>query len=228
MRDGAGVIEMCEPGAADGALPQNTSHGRRLYDRWRQPALSSEVPPRRRVQPNRLSLGPAGGDGSVRLLLAPCPIGWLKAWRQSSECSQTLSDMSEAKPRLEPLHEAKDVALSLVRWIPPTAPSMADDQDLALASSVLEAEFRALLSIKLPAWRCLLQHNGAMHLFAQFLDFVVVSGHIHSSRLSAGAGLSGHGLVFAPAPSPNRETVGLQGRAERAEACDEPLQRDRR
>jgi 'Cold-shock' DNA-binding domain len=30
-------------------------------------------------------------------------------------------------------------------------------------------------------------------------------------------------LVFAPAPPPNRETVGLQGRAERAEACDEPL-----
>jgi hypothetical protein len=29
-----------------------------------------------------------------------------------------------------------------------------------------------------------------------------VSGHIHSSRLSAGAGLSGHGLVFAPALPP--------------------------
>jgi hypothetical protein len=69
----------------------------------------------------------------------------------------------------------------------------------------------------------LLQHHGAMHLLSQFLDFGVLPGHIYSSRLSAGARLSGRGLVFAPALSPNRETVGLQGRAERAEACDEPL-----
>ena len=66
-------------------------------------------------------------------------------------------------------------------------------------------------------------HDSAVHLVAQFLDFGGVSGHIHSSRLSAGAGLSGRGLVIAPAPPPNREAVGLQGRAERAEACDEPL-----
>jgi hypothetical protein len=72
------------------------------------------------------------------------------------------------------------------------------------------------------------QHYSAVHLLAQFVDFGVVSGHIHSSRLGAGAGLSGRGLVFAPALPSNRETVGLQGRAERAGACDEPLQRDRR
>src|ERR1700677_3791744 len=96
---------------------------------------------------------------------------------------------------------------------------MADDQDLALASSVLEAEFRAFLPVELPAWRCLLQHNGAMHLFAQFLDFVVVSGHIHSSRLSAGAGLSGRGLVFAPAPEPR------DGRAARARGTRGSLRR---
>jgi circadian clock protein KaiC len=35
--------------------------------------------------------------------------------------------MSEAKSWLEPLHEAKNVALSVARWIPPTAPSMADE-----------------------------------------------------------------------------------------------------
>jgi hypothetical protein len=100
---------------------------------------------------------------------------------------------------------------------------MADDEDLAFAPSVFQAEFRALLSIKLPAWRRSLQHHSAMHLLAQFLDFGVLSGHVRSSRLSAGAGLSGRGLVFAPALPPNRETVGLQGRAERAGACDEPL-----
>jgi hypothetical protein len=131
--------------------------------------------------------------------------------------------MSEAKPWLQPLHEAKNVALGIARWIPPTTPSMADDEDLALAPSVFQAEFRALFPVKLPARRCLLQHHSAMHLFAQFLDFGVVSDHIHSSRLSAGAELSGRGLVFAPALPANRETVGLQGRAERAGARDEPL-----
>ena len=34
VRHGAGAIEVGEPGAADGTLAQNTSHGRRLYDRW--------------------------------------------------------------------------------------------------------------------------------------------------------------------------------------------------
>jgi hypothetical protein len=55
--------------------------------------------------------------------------------------------MSEAERRLEPLHEAKDVALSIACWIPPTTPSMAYDNDLALASSVLEDQLRAFLAI---------------------------------------------------------------------------------
>jgi hypothetical protein len=101
---------------------------------------------------------------------------------QSGECSQALADMSEAKPWLEPLHEAKNVPLSVAGWIPPAAPSMADDEDLALAASVFQAEFRAFLPVKLPARRCLLQHHSAMHLLAQFLDLVVVSAHVHSSR----------------------------------------------
>src|ERR1700679_3372684 len=58
-----------------------------------------------------------------------------------------------------------------------------------------------------------------MHLVAQFLDFGVVSGHIHSSRLSAGAGLSGRGLVFAPAPEPR------DGRAARARGARGSLRR---
>ena len=74
--------------------------------------------------------------------------------------------MSEAQPRLESLHEAKDVAFSVAGWIPPTAPGMADDEDLALASSVLQAEFGAFFPVELPAWRCLLQHHSAMHLRA--------------------------------------------------------------
>src|SRR5271166_2211747 len=41
--------------------------------------------------------------------------------------------------------------------------------------------------------------------------------------LSAGAGLNGLGLVFAPARPADREAGALQGRAERAGACDAPL-----
>src|SRR5271157_3634256 len=41
--------------------------------------------------------------------------------------------------------------------------------------------------------------------------------------LSAGAGLNGLGLGFAPALPADREAVALQGRAERAGACDAPL-----
>ena len=72
------------------------------------------------------------------------------------------------------------------------------------------------------------QQSLQQNLVAQFLDFGVVSAHIRSSRLGAGAGLSRRGLVFAPALLPNREAVALHGRVERAGACDEPLQRDRR
>jgi hypothetical protein len=136
--------------------------------------------------------------------------------------------MSEAKPWLQPLHEAKDVSFSVARWIPPTAPSMADDEDLALARLYFRLSF--VLS-----FRSSFQHGGVCSSTTAQCTLArnssisgVVSDHIHSSRLSEGAGLSGRGLVFAPALPPNRETVGLQGRAERAEACDEPLQRDRR
>ena len=75
--------------------------------------------------------------------------------------------MSEAEPWFEPLHEAKNVPLSVASRIPPTTPGMADDEDLAFASSVLEAELRAFLPIKLPARRCLLQHHSAMHVRRQ-------------------------------------------------------------
>ena len=83
--DNAVTIEMGEPGAAGRPLPQNAGRGRRLDDRGRKPALSCEIAPGRRIRPNSLSLGPAFGDGSVRVLSAPCPIGRRKAWRQSGE-----------------------------------------------------------------------------------------------------------------------------------------------
>src|SRR5271166_2795060 len=131
--------------------------------------------------------------------------------------------MAEAQAWLEPLHQPEDVAFGVAGRIPPSASGMADDQDFAFASPVLQAEFRALLPIQFPRRRGSLQHHGAMHLVAKLLDFGVVSGHFRSSRLSAGAGLNALGLVFAPAPPADREAGALQGRAERAGACDAPF-----
>jgi len=45
-------------------------------------------------------------------LAAPCSFGDWKAWRQSREFAQALSDMAEAQAGLEPLHQAEHIALS--------------------------------------------------------------------------------------------------------------------
>jgi hypothetical protein len=86
----------------------------------------------------------------------------METWKQSGDRSQALADMSKAKPRLEPLHEAKNITLSVARWIPSTAPRMADDEDLGLASSVLETELRAFLAIKLQVSKCLRDRIAAI------------------------------------------------------------------
>ena len=90
--------------------------------------------------------------------------------------------MAEGEAWLEPLHQSKHVAFGIAGRVPPPASGMADDQDFAFASPVLQAESRALLPIQLPRRRGSLQHHGTMHLVAQFLDFRVVSGHVRSSR----------------------------------------------
>ena len=223
MGDNAVTIEMGEPGAASRPLPQNAGRRGSLDDRGGEPALSHEIPPGRRIGPNSLSLGPAFGDGPVGDISGPCPLDGWEARRQSGEFAQALADVAEAHAWLEPLHQSEDVAFGVAGRIPPSASGMADDQDFAFASPVLQAEFRALLPIQFPRRRGSLQHHGAMHPMAQFLDFRVVSGHVRSSRLSAGAGLNGLGLGFAPALPADREAVALQGRAERAGACDTPL-----
>ncbi len=131
--------------------------------------------------------------------------------------------MAETQARVELLHQSEDVALGVAGRIPPAPAGMADDQDLAPAPPVFEAELGAFLSIQFPGRRGTLQHDRAMHLVAQFFDFGVMSCHVRSSRLSAGVGLSGLRPGFAPALPADREADALQGRAERAGACDGPL-----
>src|SRR5208283_3024786 len=94
---------------------------------------------------NCLSLGPAFGDGPVRDISGPCPLDGWEARRQSGEFAQALADVAEAHAWLKPLHQPKDVAFGVAVRIPPPASGMADDQDFAFASPVLQAEFRALL-----------------------------------------------------------------------------------
>src|SRR5271170_5900343 len=85
MRDNAVTIEMGEPGAAGRPFPQNAGRRGSLDDRVGEPSLSHEIPPGRRIGPNSLSLGPAFGDGPVRVISGPCPVDWWEARRQSRE-----------------------------------------------------------------------------------------------------------------------------------------------
>src|SRR5271166_5503987 len=150
MGDNAVTIEMGEPGAADRPLPQNAGRRGGLDDRRREPALSREIAPGRTIGPHRLSLGPAFGDGSVRVISAPCPVDWREARRQAGEFAQALADVAEGEAWLEPLHQSKDVAFGVAGRVPPPASGVADDQDFAFASPVLKAESRALLPIQFP------------------------------------------------------------------------------
>ncbi len=124
--------------------------------------------------------------------------------------------MTEVDPRLQALDEAERIALGVAGRIPPAFTAVADDQDLALSAAILQAELGALLPVEHPGRQCTLEHDGAMHLVAQLFDFRVAHGR--SLRLSAGARLSGLGLLFAPALPTDREAGALQGRAERAGA----------
>jgi hypothetical protein len=93
--------------------------------------------------------------------------------------------MTEIDTWLQPLNQSEHIALSVAGRIPPTSAAMADDQDLAFATAVFQAEFCALLPIELPWVWSPLQHDSAMHPTAQVFDFGVV--HVRSLRLSAGA-----------------------------------------
>jgi hypothetical protein len=84
----------------------------------------------------------------VQVISAPCPISGQKTRRQARKLAQALADVPEGKARLRPLHQFKDVAFGVAHRIPPAAASMADNQNLTLAATVLQAELRALLSIR--------------------------------------------------------------------------------
>ena len=72
--------------------------------------------------------------------------------------------MTEVDPRLQPLDQTEHIALGVAGRIPPAFTAVADDQDLALAAAILQAELGALLPVEHPGRQCTLQHDGAMHL----------------------------------------------------------------
>ena len=150
-------------------------------------------------------------------------VDWREARRQSCEFAQALADVAEAQAWLEPLHQSEDVALGVAGWIPPATSGVADDQDFALSRRY----FRLSLVLSFRSSF----HGGGVRSSTTAQCTLSRSSSISGSCpvmsaprvLSAGAGLNGLGLVFAPALPADREAVALQGRAERAGACDAPF-----
>ena len=81
----------------------------------------------------RSATGLSGSFGPL-----PCRLAGSSA-AQSGEFAQALADVAEAEAWLEPLHQSKDVAFGVAGRIPPPASGVADDQDFAFASPVLQA-----------------------------------------------------------------------------------------
>jgi hypothetical protein len=122
--------------------------------------------PSRRVRPYGCAPFPAVGDQQVRVFTAPCPVGEWVSWRQPCEFSQTLADMAKGKRGVQTLNQAEDVAFGVAGRIPPAFAAVANDQDLALATTVLEAELRALFPVEFPWRRRALKHDCTMDLAA--------------------------------------------------------------
>jgi hypothetical protein len=58
--------------------------------------------------------------------------------------------MTEVDPWLQPLDQSEHVALGVASRIPPAFATVVDDQDLALATAILQAELGALLPVEFP------------------------------------------------------------------------------
>ena len=130
--------------------------------------------------------------------------------------------MAEGQAGLEPLHQSEDVALCIAGWIPPAASSVANDQDLAFASSVLQAELRALLPIQFQGGG--VRSSTTPQCTLSRSSLISGSCPVMSAPRIRAQELGWHTFGFSgPCPSANREAVALQGRAVRAGACDTPL-----
>ena len=124
--------------------------------------------------------------------------------------------MPEAKSWLQPLYEVKDVAFSLARWIPPTTPRISPlPRRYLRLSFVLSFRSSFRMAVFAPAQR----RNAPFRAIPRFRGRV---GSFHSSRLSAGAGLSGHGSSPSPAVPSTARRSGYKGARNAREPATNP------
>ncbi|MBG0808241.1 hypothetical protein IY145_02410 [Methylosinus sp. H3A] len=107
---------------------------------------------------------------------------------------------------------------ALASPLPPAAALVIDDQDFSLSASIFEAILRALSAIEPPWRRRALQQRGAIGLGPQLFDFRVMAHGVPSLSRVGRSGELDFPFSFPKTPSADRETAGLQGRAERAGA----------
>ena len=140
-----------------------------------------------------------------------------EARNHAYEAPQHLADLAEAERRFEVPDEVEHVAFGVAGRVPPAAPVMVDDDDLALAAAVFQRPSRALARIQSPAGE-LLEHGGAAHAAPEQIQFRIARQH----RLLSGIGAGVPGRASCPAlfrsrtaRPDGREAGGPQGRSRR-------------
>ena len=229
MGDPAFGVEMSEPGAAGGPFPQIPAADAAAMIVEGSPRLSREITPGRRIGPYWFSLGPAFGDGSVRILRRPALSADGKLGDSPANSRRRLRTCPKLRPGSSFCTRQKTSPLASLVGSHQPRPAWLTIRISPLSRRYFRLSFVLSFRSSFQQRRRSLQHHGAMHLAPQFLDFGVVSSHLRSSRFKRRSWAAWPFRWSSPLPFPaDRETVGLQGRAERAGASDAPLWRGRR
>ena len=115
---------------------------------------------------------PAFGRTGVSCWSA-CPDRRWETRNHADEAPQHVADLAEAERRFEVPHEGEHVAFGVARRVPPAAPVMVDDDDLALAAAVFQRPSRAFARIQSPTGK-LLEHGGTAHAAPEQIQFRIV------------------------------------------------------
>ncbi|GAV36951.1 hypothetical protein ROTAS13_04641 [Roseomonas sp. TAS13] len=190
---------MGEPHGAIGPLPDGIGYRGRPKHAARQAPGIGQVSPGSRARADGLRRGPALRRRKASLHAGAHPFVLGKAGGQTDHLAQQLADVTEVQLGAEVPHQAEHIALGGSPGIPPAASAVVDDDDLALATPVLQAIPGAFRLVQLPGRRQPFQQGGAVHALPQPLQFLVLIIHLPESS--------------AWIPPANRETDAGQGRS---------------
>jgi len=95
---------------------------------------------------------------------------------EAQQGAQGLADLAKVHGWVEVLHESKHVALGGAQGIPPSAPVVADDDDLAFASTVFKRAAGAAVAVQRPWGVCVFEDRGAVD-GSQLIAFLVGGAH---------------------------------------------------